>query len=54
MEHPIYRVVSFERVGPCVLLVTFDDGQKQRITDFHYDILGTHCIEKFKSYHLEI
>jgi hypothetical protein len=31
MEHPIYRVVGFEKIGPYLLLVKFDDGQEQEI-----------------------
>jgi hypothetical protein len=31
MEHPIYRVVSFEIQGPFTLRVTFDDGKSQVI-----------------------
>ena len=31
MEHPIYRVVSFEIQGPYTLRVTFDDGKSQII-----------------------
>ena len=31
MEHKIYRVVSFERVRPFILQVTFDDGSRQTI-----------------------
>lgn len=31
MEHPIYKVVSFEIQGPYTLRVTFDDGQSQII-----------------------
>uniref|UniRef100_A0A832M382 DUF2442 domain-containing protein n=1 Tax=Oscillatoriales cyanobacterium SpSt-402 TaxID=2282168 RepID=A0A832M382_9CYAN len=31
MEHPIYRVVSFEIQGPFTLRVTFDDGKSQII-----------------------
>jgi hypothetical protein len=39
MEHPIYRVVSFEKVGPYVLLVRFDDGHEQEI-DFKPVLIG--------------
>jgi hypothetical protein len=39
MEHPIYRVVSFERLGPYTLLVKFDDGQEQEI-DFRPVLAG--------------
>jgi hypothetical protein len=31
MEHPIYRVISFEIVKPYPLLVRFDDGIEQEI-----------------------
>ncbi len=31
MEHPIYRVVSFEIVKAYTLLVRFDDGTEQEI-----------------------
>ena len=31
MEHPIYRVLSFEHVAPHTLLVEFDDATKQTI-----------------------
>ncbi|MDQ1336379.1 MAG: hypothetical protein QG552_3329 [Thermodesulfobacteriota bacterium] len=39
MEHPIYRVVSFESLGPYILLVRFDDGQEQKI-DFRPVLAG--------------
>jgi len=39
MEHPIYRVVSFERLGAYTLLVRFDDGQEQKI-DFRPVLAG--------------
>jgi len=39
MEHKIYRVVSFERVRPFTLQVTFDDGIKQTI-DFRPILTG--------------
>jgi hypothetical protein len=31
MEHPIYRVVAYEVVGPYLLRVAFDDGSSQEI-----------------------
>ena len=31
MNHPIYRVASFEIVAPYTLRITFDDGSKQSI-----------------------
>ncbi len=31
MEHPIYRVLSFEHVAPHTLRVEFDDATKQTI-----------------------
>jgi len=39
MEHPIYRVVGFEKIGPYILLVRFDDGQEQKI-DFEPVLVG--------------
>ena len=33
MEHPIYRIIGFERIGPYTLRVRFDDG-KERDIDF--------------------
>ena len=33
MEHPIYRITGFDRVGPYALRVRFDDG-KEREMDF--------------------
>lgn len=39
MKHPIYRVVGFEKIGPYVLLVRFDDGQTQEI-DFRPVLRG--------------
>ena len=33
MEHPIYRVVAFEVVGPYILRVEFDDHSSQ-VIDF--------------------
>ncbi len=39
MEHPIYRVTSFEIVGPYTLQVTFDDGTSQTI-DFQPILAG--------------
>ena len=39
MEHPIYRVVGFEKIGPYTLLVRFDDGQTQEI-DFKPVLIG--------------
>ncbi|MEW6718528.1 MAG: DUF2442 domain-containing protein [Chloroflexota bacterium] len=39
MEHPIYRVVQFEIVGPYTLHVTFDDGAEQ-VIDFRPVLAG--------------
>ena len=39
MEHKIYRVVSFEHVGPFALKVSFDDGTTQ-IIDFRPILAG--------------
>jgi hypothetical protein len=38
MTHPIYRVISFQIVGPYILQVRFDDGTEQEI-DFQ-PVLG--------------
>ncbi len=37
--HPIYRVVGFDRVGPYVLQVRFDDGSEQ-VIDFSPVLVG--------------
>lgn len=39
MSHPIYRVISFEIVGPYKLRVVFDDGEEQ-IIDFQPILVG--------------
>ena len=39
MEHPVYRVVDFEIVGPFQLRVAFDDGQVQ-VIDFKPILVG--------------
>ena len=39
MEHPIYRIVGFENVGPYTLRVKFDDGQEREI-DFKPVLIG--------------
>ena len=39
MEHPIYRVVGFKKIGPYIFLVKFDDGQEQKI-DFKPVLVG--------------
>ena len=39
MNHPIYRVRSFENVGPYTLRVGFDDGVEQ-IIDFRPVLAG--------------
>ena len=39
MLHPIYRVRSFEIVGPCTLRVHFDD-QTEQIIDFKPVLAG--------------
>ena len=31
MQHPIYRVESFEQVGPHTLRITFDDGLSRAV-----------------------
>jgi len=39
MNHPIYRVVAFEIVGPYTLRVVFDDGTEQ-VIDFRSVLEG--------------
>jgi hypothetical protein len=39
MNHPIYRVLAFERVAPYTLRVKFDDGLERRI-DFRPILAG--------------
>ena len=39
MNHPIYRVVAFERLAPYTLRVKFDDGMERRI-DFRPILAG--------------
>ena len=39
MNHPINRVVGFERIGPYILYVKFDDRQEQKI-DFKPVLVG--------------
>ncbi len=39
MEHPIYRVVAFEIVGPYTLQVEFDDHSRQ-VIDFRLILEG--------------
>ena len=39
MEHPIYRIVGFENVGPYTLRVKFDDGHEREI-DFKPVLFG--------------
>jgi hypothetical protein len=39
MNHPIYKIESFESVGNYTLLVTFDDGHRQQI-DFRPALAG--------------
>jgi hypothetical protein len=39
MKHAIYRVVDFEKIGPYVLLVKFDDGKERKI-DFKPVLIG--------------
>ena len=39
MKHPIYRIISFENIGPFALRVKFDDGQEQEI-DFRPVLSG--------------
>jgi len=39
MEHPIYRVIQFEIVGPYTLHVFFDDGTDQ-VIDFRPILAG--------------
>lgn len=39
MEHKIYRVISFERIRPFTLKITFDDGVVQ-VIDFQPVLIG--------------
>ena len=39
MDHPIYRVRSFEKLAPYTLRVRFDDGT-ERVIDFHPMLAG--------------
>ena len=39
MKHPIYKVESFDVIGPYRLLVRFDDGKNQKI-DFRPVLAG--------------
>ncbi len=39
MNHPIYRVVSFQRLAPYTLRVCFDDETEQ-VIDFHTILEG--------------
>ena len=39
MDHPIYRVRSFEKLAPYTLRVRFDDGA-ERVIDFHQILAG--------------
>ena len=39
MNHPIYRVLAFERVAPCTLRVRFDD-ETERLIDFRPILTG--------------
>ena len=39
MEHPIYRIISFEKVGAYTLRIVFDDGTVQTI-DFRPVLRG--------------
>ena len=39
MQHPIYRVVAFEQIGPYTLRVRFDDGISRSI-DFEAILRG--------------
>ena len=39
MDHPIYRVMSFETQAPYTLLVRFDDGTEQ-VIDFRPVLAG--------------
>ena len=39
MTHPIYRVISFEAVGPYTLKIDFNDGTSQTI-DFQSILEG--------------
>jgi hypothetical protein len=39
MEHPIYRIIDFENIGPFTLHIKFDDGQEQEI-DFRPVLAG--------------
>jgi len=40
VEHTIYRVVGFEKAGPYILTVRFDDGSEQTI-DFGPVLTGS-------------
>ena len=39
MKHPMYRVESFEQVGPYTLRITFDDGLS-RVVNFEGILFG--------------
>ena len=39
MEHPIYRVIGFDIIGPFSLDIVFDDGARRRI-DFRPVLYG--------------
>jgi len=39
MEHPIYKVVSFEIIGPYTLCVRFDDN-KEQVINFKEMLVG--------------
>jgi hypothetical protein len=39
MEHPIYRVVGYEILGPYTLRVVFDDNEEQ-VIDFQPVLVG--------------
>ena len=40
MEHPVYKIVKFEIVGPYTLKIVFDDA-KEQIIDFRPVLVGT-------------
>ena len=39
MEHPIYRIIGFEKAGTYILRVKFDDGEEKEI-DFRPVLIG--------------
>jgi hypothetical protein len=39
MEHPVYRVIEFEKIAPYTLRIRFDDGVEQ-VIDFRPILAG--------------